>query len=291
MPTVSGTVTDKSGNTASWSTSWTTGSGATQRWGMQCIDNWDTKLTMVGPNGITGRRWYGNITSAGNDKASSIAATIADGMTVCLSDKVPSFTLAASGSYDAWAQARANHLQSYGVPIYYAIWHEPYDDMTAAEFTAMQRRLIPFFAAKSNIKVGFVLHGWLLDNPSLSAARFNAYIDQSLMDDGSYDFAGIDSYQTGSDASPGSVWPHHRLAPLKTALAAKGKSAMHILIGEWNAWRADAMTASGNAIGDDPQVEWAFFWNNTGGVGKELTAGDPRLSAFQDAKARPVIVQ
>lgn len=282
------TLTDASGATSTVTGSFEVSAPAPQqRWGMQVIDGWDAKLAMVGPNGITGRRWYGNLTADGSDKLSSLRATVADGMTPFISDKVPSFTNAAAGAYDAWARARANALDSLGVPVYYAIWHEPYDDMSASEFVAMQCRLIPFFTDKPNIRVGFVLHGWLLDNPSLRESRFGAYIATTL----AWDFVGIDSYQTGTDAAPGSIMPHWRLNPLKLVMKAKGLGSLPIVIAEWNAWTAAGIEGSGGAFAYDPQVEWAYFWNNTGGVGKELSTGDPRLDKFKTAKAHPKIQQ
>lgn len=281
MPTVSGTVTDRSGNVATWSTSWTVASQTPAQpliVGMNSTDAWDTRLAEVGPAGITARRWYATSTS---NKRTSIQQTVADGMIPVVSYKLGVLT----ASHTSYIQAEANFLAGLGVPVYAAINHEPYNDMTGAQFLASQRALAPIFAAKPNVKVGPILHGWLMDSTANRTVNFADWIAQDLLDNGTYDFMGIDSYQTGSDASPGTVDPGDRIGTLKPILAAKGYPNLPILVGEYNAWRVGSLQST-QVFLDDPQVFMACLWNNTGGVGKILD-GD-RLTWFRDTfKADP----
>jgi hypothetical protein len=89
--------------------------------------------------------------------------------------------------------------------------------MTAAQFLAMQRRLVPFFN-RGQLKVGTFLHGWLLDGSATNRATFESYLADDLLASG-YDWFGIDTYQTGTAASPGTVLPGDRIDPLLKVLA------------------------------------------------------------------------
>jgi hypothetical protein len=276
MPTHTWTAKDAAGHSASVTASYTVSSTrAPLVVGMNSIDAWATRLAEVGPAGITARRWYA--TGSKNQRA-NITKTVADGMI-----PVVSYTLGVlTSGHAAYIAAEADFLGGLGVPVYVAVNHEPYQDMTAAQYLASQRALAPVLAAKPNIRVGPILHGWLLDSAAHRSADFVPWLAADLFGDGTYDFAGIDSYQTGSDASPGPVGPGDRVAPLKAVLAGIGHPGVPILIGEWNAWRADSL-ATAQVFLDDPQVTVACLWNNTGGVGKVLD-GD-RLAWFRTFKA------
>lgn len=275
MVTVTGRATVDGAALTATATLTVTGGRTPLVLGMNSTDAWATRLAEVGPTGITARRWYATDTK---NQRTSISNTVADGMIPVVSYKLGPLTAA----HTSYITAEANYLAGLGVPVYAAINHEPYQDMTAAQYLASQRALAPILAAKANIRVGPILHGWLLDSAANRTSNFIPWLATDLFDDGTYDFMGIDSYQTGSDASPGPVGPGDRIAPLKTVLAGIGHATTPIVIGEYNAWRADSL-ATTQVFLDDPQVTLACLWNNTGGVGKVLD-GD-RLTWFRTFKA------
>jgi hypothetical protein len=243
---------------------------------------WSTRVATVGASGLTARRIYGQLRTAGDSMSSQITAAISAGMMPVVSYKLGGVSVdaAASGSADAAAKATAAYLDSLGVPIAVSVFHEPEDDMTAAEYVAMQKRLVPFFA-RGKLTVGPILHGFELDNAT-NTAKFKTYLDPTLVAD-TYDFVGIDSYQTGTAASPGSIDPGDRIAPLEQILSAYGVPDMPIGVGEYNGWQAQAITDAGKTFLATPNLWFACMWDSDGGVGATLV-GD-RVTAFQATKA------
>lgn len=301
-PTVSGVVTDKSGNTAPWSASWTVGGAALKRLGWHAdVSLRDSKIAAMaqGLNGITAYRVYaGGISSNGQDMSSQIVWCHNNDLIPVMSYKTLTNGFSAaqviSGSLDARVEAAATYLNSFGNLTYVALDHEPYDNFggsgqpSIADFRAIQGRLIPIFAAKANIRVGPILHGWLLDNQSLRAARFDAFINTTLFDS-VYDFFGIDSYQTGSQASPGSIDPGDRIAPLLDVMDAFGKPSIPLVIGEYNSWTNSSLDSSINTFLSTPSLEMACVWDRTGGVGVELSG--TRKTTFENYKNNDPRVQ
>lgn len=239
---------------------------------------WSQRLSEVGACGIEARRIYADLSSAGATQRNLIGATIAAGMTPVVSFKVPSFTTAGSGAYNAWADKAADQLDAYGVRILVGVWHEPSDDMTGPQFLAMEHQLIPRFD-RPNLRTFAINHGWLLDN---QVAKFSTYADDALLNE--LDYYGIDTYQSGTMSNPGSKEPHHRIAALTQWLTGQGHRDMPIVIGEYSAYTAAAMTRAGEAILSTPSVAYALEFNSqTGGKGVPLTGS--RLAAFQNTKA------
>jgi hypothetical protein len=254
--------------------------------------DWSTRLAVVGASGVKARRVYAQLSSAGTNQQAQIAAAIGAGMLPVvtykppkLSNNQPDLAGALAGAYDAYAQTTAAYLDSLGVPVAVGIWHEPEDDMSAAQFLALQRRLVPFFAAKPLLKVGVpFLHGWELDTTA-NRALFETYIADDLLANGSYDFFGIDSYQTGSQASPGSITPDQRIDPLLSILAARGAPNMPIAVGEYNAWTTAGIQAAGEKFLSTPQLWFACMFDDTQGVSLQLSGA--RLDAYKATKSDP----
>ena len=290
MPTVTVTVTDASGNvSAPASASWTVGGGAPLKViGMSAPDaEWSQRLSEVGSNGIRARRIFGDLTAAGNDRASIITAAHAANMMPVMSYKVPSVANAITGSYDAWAQTAATYLNSFNKPTAVTIWHEPRGDMTPAQFVQLHTRLMPIFAAKPNLTVGPVLNGFLLDTAN-GRTEFAQYTSPALF--GIWDWFGMDVYQTGDAASPGPIGPGDRIQPCVDFLTGLGQTGFPILIGEFNAFSAANITEAMNEILDEPSVQTALLFNSsTGAKGVVLTGS--MLTAFQTGKADPRVLQ
>ena len=70
---------------------------------------------------------------------------------------------AASGRFNAVAEQAAARLASYGLPTAVTFWHEPYGDLTGAQYVAASKQLLPIFK-RGELRVGPILNGWLLDN-------------------------------------------------------------------------------------------------------------------------------
>ena len=287
MPTVSGTVTDSAGHVAPWSASWTVESGAPLKLiGMSApASEWANRVAEVGTQGLKARRIFADLTSSGQDQASLISAAHAAGMCPIVSYKVPSFTNAATGAYDTWADATAAYLASFDKPTAVTIWHEPNGDMTGPQFVAMHQRLMPKFKGVGQLKCGPILNGFLLTQPSQPAGvnEFTSYTSPTLMD--LYDWFGIDTYQPGTQTSPGSLMPHERVYALLDWLADQGKPDMPIGVGEYNGFSAAAISGMGEALLSTPNTLFGCVWNVDQARAGILTGA--RLTAYRATKADP----
>jgi len=260
------------------------GTGPTKIVGMSSPASlWDQRLAEVGRPGITARRIYADVSANGISNMSLIQDAIAAGMTPCVSFKFGSGTIAKAGNgdYNQWVQAAANQLQALGVPILVACWHEPFDDMSGPEFLAIQRQVLPILNAKSNLSTFCILHGWLLDNLD---SRFTAYMAPDVF--AMLTYFGIDSYQSGTNASPGNNDLSTRMPTLLNYLSSMGDANKPLIIGEFSAYTAASMNAIGNTILTTPNVKYALEFNSqTGGKGEPLVPNTTRMTAFQNLKA------
>lgn len=290
MPTVSGTVTDSAGHVANWSASWTAASGGGElvRIGMSApAAEWANRVAEVGTQGLKARRIFAQLTSAGTDQSNLISAAHAAGMMPVVSYKVPSFTTAATGAYDAWANNAAAYLASFNKPTAVTIWHEPMSDMTGPQFVAMHNRLMPRFKGVGLLTVGPILNGFLLTQPNQQPGNgvdeFATYTSPALLD--LYDWFGIDSYQPGTTTNPGTTMPHERVDVLRNWLAAQGHAGMPWGIGEYNGFSAAAISGMGDRLLSDPNAYFGCLWNVDEARAGILT-GD-RLAAYKATKADP----
>lgn len=287
MPTVSGTVTDKSGNVATWSASWTVESQAPLKLiGMSApASEWANRVAEVGTQGLKARRIFADLTSAGTDQSSLISAAHAAGMCPIVSYKVPSFTNAATGAYDTWADAAAAYLASFNKPTAVTVWHEPRGDMTGDQYVAMQERLMPRFKGVGQLKVGPILNGFLLTQNSQPAGynEFTSFTSPALMN--LWDWLGIDTYQPGTQTSPGTLMPHERVYALLDWLADQGHAAMPIGCGEYNGFSEAAIAGMGEVLLSTPNTWFGCCWNVDEARAGILTGS--RLTAYQATKTDP----
>lgn len=247
--------------------------------GMNAPQNqWNQRIAEVGP-GIKARRIFGDLTSTGTSQLTLINTAINDGMLPVMSYKVPNPVSAGTGTYNTWAQNAAANLAALDTPIAVSIWHEPHNDMTPAQFVAMQEQLVPIFK-RGKLRVGPLLNGWLLDN---RLSDFNSYTSPTLFN--TWDWFGIDTYETGTMDAPGPYKPASRMPKLVSYLASKGKSTMPIGVGEYNGYSYQSIKDMGEALLSTPQVWFGCVWNDTLEVGVVLSGA--RLTAFRETLADP----
>ena len=185
-----------------------------------------------------------------------------------MTSRVPS-----AGRYNAVAEQAAAKLASYGLPTAVTFWHEPYGDMSGAQYAAASKQLLPVFK-RGELRVGPLLNGWLLDN---KVSTFASYCPDELF--GIWDWMGIDAYESGTMESPGRRRPAERI----TALAAYVESRGYYLplgVGEYNGFSAQTIRAAGEALLSTPNVWFGCVWNSTGDRG--LVLSGERLDAFRE---------
>ena len=238
---------------------------------------WTQRLSEVG-SGVTARRIYADLAAGGNDQSKLIDAAFKANLMPVISYKVGGdYAGAKSGKYDAAAKQAAALVASYGKPATVTILHEPQGDLSAADFIAIQQRLVPIFKT-GKIKVGPFLNGWLLDRQA--DTTFASFAPASLLN--LWDFLGIDTYESGTMAAPGAVKPADRI-PALVAWEQRHSTTLPIAIGEYNGYSAATIKAAGDAILHTKQVWFGCMWNSTIGKGYTLT-GD-RLGAFKGTLA------
>ena len=124
---------------------------------------------------------------------------------------------AASGRFNAVAEQAATRLASFGLPTAVTFWHEPYGDMTGAQYVAASKQLLPIFK-RGELRVGPLLNGWLLDNQVVDFASFTADELFEL-----WDWFGIDTYESGTMEPPGANKPADRIPAMASFLQSRGQ--------------------------------------------------------------------
>ena len=124
----------------------------------------------MGP-GLSARRIFADLASGPSSQIKLVEEAHAAGMLPVISYKVGGDVSGAiAGKFNAAAEEAAAKLASYGLPTAVTIWHEPYKDMSGAEYAALHQQLMPIFK-RGELRVGPILNGWLLDNQSRRSSR------------------------------------------------------------------------------------------------------------------------
>ena len=240
---------------------------------------WGQRVQQVGP-GLGARRIFANLGRGATHQLDLVEQAHAAGLLPVISYKVGGdIASAVNGGYNAVAERAAARLASYDKPTAVAFWHEPYGNVTPAQYVAASKQLLPIFR-RGKLRVGPILNGWLLDNKQNTFALF---CPDSLFN--LWDWFGIDTYESGTMAAPGTVKPAHRVAAVSAFLKSRGRAGLPIGVGEYNGYSAKSIADAGEALLSTPNVWFGCMWNATGGVGHELT-GD-RLTAFRKTLADP----
>jgi hypothetical protein len=239
---------------------------------------WSKRLSEVGA-GVTARRIFADLGKGSDDQMTLIDQTFKAGMMPVISYKLGGDAAGAkAGRFDAAAKRAAARIAAYNRPATVSIWHEPQGDLSAADFVAVNQRLVPLFKV-GQIKVGPFLNGWLLDRRA--DTTFASFAPASLVR--LWDFLGIDTYESGTMAAPGAVKPAARI-PLLVSFEKKRGYHLPIAVGEYNGYSAKSIKDAGDALQSTPDVWFGCMWNSTIGKGYTLT-GD-RLAAFRATLAR-----
>ncbi|WP_224274721.1 hypothetical protein [Nocardioides lacusdianchii] len=241
-------------------------------------DLWDRRTAEVGV-ALGSRRIFADLAAGASNQIRLVEEAHADGMLPVISYKVGGDASgAAAGRYDAVATAAAAQLASYGLPTAVTVWHEPYKDMTGAQYTAMSRRLLSIFR-RDEVRVGPILNGWLLDN---RIDEFEQFCDEELFE--LWQYVAIDTYEAGTMASPGAAKPAARIPALADYVRSRGYD-LPLGVGEYNGYSYRTLLDVGEAMFSTPNVWFGCVWNNSAEISEVLTAD--RLRAFRETAADP----
>jgi hypothetical protein len=233
---------------------------------------WSQRVGEVGP-GLAARRIFGDLGSGATSQLKLVEQAHRAGLLPVISYKVGGDAAGAvSGKFNAVAKQAAAQLAAFDLPTAVTFWHEPYGDMTGAEYAAASEQILPYFK-QGKLRVGPLLNGWLLDNQQ---STFASYCPDRLFD--LWDWFGIDTYESGTFAAPGKRKPADRIPAMVSHLKSRGHD-LPLGVGEYNGYSAATISAAGNALMSTPNVWFGCVWNSTGGKGEILTG--ERLSAFR----------
>lgn len=236
-------------------------------------DEWRRRVDQVGA-GLGARRIFADLGDGADSQLRLVEEAHAEGLLPVISYKVGGDVAGAvAGRYNAVAAQAAARLAAYGKPTAVTFWHEPYGNMSGAEYAAASRQVLPAFK-RDQLRVGPILNGWLLDRQQ---DTFSTFCPEDLFS--LWDWFGIDTYESGTMSAPGPVKPADRLPALRAYLAARGHADVPIGVGEYNGYSAATIAAAGAALLDTPNVWFGCMWNATAGKGYALE-GD-RLEAFR----------
>jgi hypothetical protein len=243
-------------------------------------EEWDEQVANIGP-GLTARRIFCDLGDGPEDNARLIREAIADGYMPVLSYKIGNDVAGAiAGKFDAAAKAAGAFLKSLGVEVRFVIWHEPYGDLSAADFVRVNKRLVPLMKSEK-VKAGCFINGWLLAN---KAPEFAAFVTDEAV--AVWDWWGIDAYHAGSMTSPDPVNTPGRRIRLFLDHAKRRGITKPIGIGEYNAFSAEAIRDAGDAILDNPIIEFACMWSSQVDPSKpDFRLRGDRLIAFKETLA------
>lgn len=241
-------------------------------------DVWARRVAEVGA-GLTARRIFADLGGGAGSQLQLVEAAHEAGLMPVVSYKVGGdIAGASSGALDRVAAQAAALLAAFDRPTAVTVWHEPYGDMTGAQYAALTRRLLPAFR-RDELRVGPILNGWLLDN---QLDTFGSYCPDDLFE--LWDWFGIDTYHSGTPTSPGERTPAERIRALPGYLQSRGFD-LPMGIGEYNGFTADVVAEAGEAILSTPNMWFGCMWNSTEGQG--LALSDDRLAAFRATLADP----
>jgi hypothetical protein len=233
---------------------------------------WDQRVAEVGP-GLAARRIFADLSAGSTSQIRLVEEAHAAGLLPVISYKVGGdIAGAVNGAYNSVADQAAARLASYGLPTAVTFWHEPNPDITAAQYVAASKQLLPIFK-RGQLKVGPILNGWLLDN---KLSTFASYAPDEMF--AIWDWFGIDTYESGTMDAPGPTKPADRIPAMAKFLSSRGHN-IPMGVGEYNGYSADTIAAAGEALLSTPNVWFGCVWNSSGGKGVPLS-GD-RLTAFQ----------
>jgi hypothetical protein len=239
---------------------------------------WAQRVAEVGP-GLAARRIFADLAAGPTSQITLVEQAHAAGLLPVISYKVGGdIAGAVGGAYNAVADQAAARLASYGLPTAVTFWHEPSPDISAAQYVAASKQLLPIFK-RGQLKVGPILNGWLLDN---KVSTFASYAPDEMF--GIWDWFGIDTYETGTPEQPGAFKPADAITRMSEFVTAHGHD-LPLGVGEYNGQSEATIAAAGEALMSTPNVWFGCVWNQELSFAHVLS-GD-RLTAFQQTLADP----
>jgi len=239
---------------------------------------WSQRVAEVGP-GLASRRIFADLAQGADHQMKLVEAAHDAGLLPVVSYKVGGdIAGAVAGRYNAVAEQAAAKLASFGYPTAVTFWHEPNPDLSGAEYAAASKQILPAFK-RGELKVGPILNGWLLDRQQ---PLFASYAPDELFD--LWDWFGIDTYESGTEAKPSSFKPAEAIAKMSAFVTSRGHD-LPLGVGEYNCLSAATMAEAGEALLSTHNVWFGCVWNQDQGSATVLT-GD-RLTAFRRTLADP----
>jgi hypothetical protein len=234
--------------------------------------SWALRVSEVGP-GLAARRIFADLASGASSQLRLVEEAHRAGQLPVISYKVGGdLTGAINGRFNAVAKEAATRLDAYGLPTAVSVWHEPYGDMTGAQYTALTKQVLSHFK-RGNLRVGPILNGFLLDR---KVTTFATYCPDQLF--GLWDWFGIDTYESGTPSAPGAIKPADRIPKLSKHLSSRG-FALPMAVAEYNGYSAPTIAATGEALMGTPNMWFGCVWNSKGTKGDVLSGA--RLDAFR----------
>ncbi len=242
----------------------------------------------IGP--LTMRRSF-NPSLPASFQSSAAAGDAAAGLRSFISWKPPGldFRGAAEGHYDREIRAWARSVPA---GVYATAYHEPENDMTAAEFVALHRHLYAVVTtANPGILWGPVYMAYWWD-PAEPAHYIGDWTDW-WPGDGSADFVGIDWY--GSEPAPMTASGSFRhwydaMSPKRLPLLVVEYGQYELRPGEVpdpaaQQARAEAIRQDAAWIADHPRVAMWLYWQGTGPTGDWAMRDEVSLQAWREVAA------
>jgi hypothetical protein len=242
-------------------------------------DEWALRCREVG-DGLTARRIFADLASGPSSQLRLVEEAHAAGQLPVISYKVGGdVDGAVAGRFNKVARQAAAKLAAYDKPTAVTFWHEPYGDMSPAEYVAASKQILPEFK-RGKLRVGPLLNGWLLDR---QVSTFASYAPAGMFS--IWDWFGLDTYESGTMEQPGDSKPASRVTAARRFLRSRGHRHP-IGIGEYNGFSGKTIGAVGEALLSTKDVWFGCMWNSNGsGKGYVLEGG--RLKAFQETLADP----
>ena len=192
---------------------------------------------------------------------------------------------AAGGALDRVAEQAAASLAAFELPTAVTVWHEPYGDMSGAQYAAISRRLLPVFR-RDELRVGPILNGWLSTTRS---TRSGPTAPTSLF--ALWDWFGIDTYHSGTpDARLASAPRPSGSGPCPATWSSRG---FDLPLGDRRVQRLHRRRRSprpARPSSSTPDVWFGCMWNSTERPGLGTLGRPPRRlpgDAGRPAQRRP----
>jgi len=237
--------------------------------------DWDLRLSQTGP--VHARRLFDQLASPA-DTVTLARDEVEAGRYPILSFKLPNddWAGAAAGQYDTQLRNLAAQLDAIPGDLFITVHHEPNNDGTAANFAAMQRRVLPILRAPDNVEAGVIMNGFIFRD--WTDAQIAQWLPADVIE--LSEIVAADFYQFGTEQNP----DPDNTAGMKIrdfSAWATRVGADRLGVGEYNGWTAEAVGDAGDAVLEDPRYVFAAVFNSDNGELGFVLSGE-RLEEFKE---------